>query len=209
MPRTLSSAIQLAITQDNCQIAHLLTFTIGDSTYRFSEDQRHFNGNSYQPGLTIKGPIRYSEQLQADPVVVSLENISLEMAALLQSTASSIQGQEATLARLYLQAADTLLLFRGRIGEIQINEQEAILTIITEFDPIATRIPSRQYSALCTWNFMDSHCGYLASEGLLDPQTSLPFSQCPKDFVSCGQRGRQHRFSGFLHLTREVSETMS
>ena len=209
MPRVLPSSIQLAISKSNCQIAHLLTFSVGENTYRYSEDERHYQGNLFQPGLRITGPIRYSEQLQVDPVVVSLQNISLETAALLQAVAATIQGQEATLERLYLQAVDTLLLFRGRIGEIQIDEQEATLTLITEFDPLAARIPTRQYSALCAWNFTDSSCGYAAAEGPLDPNTALPFTSCPKDFLSCEQRGRQHRFSGFPHLTREVSETIS
>jgi len=208
LPRTLSSGIELAINNSNCQFVHLLTFTIGETTYRFSEDHIQHLGNSYEPGLLMKGPIRYSEQLRVDPVALAIENVTLEMAAILKDVAHDIQGQEATLERLYLPAAGTLLLFRGRIGEIAVTEREAMLTLITEFDPLASRIPSRRYSALCTWNFMDSNCGYVPNEDPLDPLTATPFTSCSKDFLSCEQRGRMHRFPGFLHLTREVSETV-
>jgi hypothetical protein len=209
MPRNLSVAIQQAAARDNCHFAHLFTFTVADTTYRYSEGQVGYLGDIYQPGLKLKSAIRYSEQLQVDPVVVSLQNITLDTATLLRALSPGLQGQEATVSRLYLQASEALLLFRGRISLIEIDQYEAVFTLITEFDPVATSIPTRQYSALCNWAFADSGCGYVANEDLLDPQTALPFVSCPKDFFSCEQRGRQHRFSGFIHLTREVSELTS
>jgi hypothetical protein len=208
MPRTLPSGIELAVLNNNCQFVHLLTFTVGETTYRFSEDHISHLGNAYEAGLLMKGPIRYSEQLRVDPVVLAIQNVTLEIATILKDVAHEVQGQEASLERLYLPAAETLLLFRGRVGEIGVDERAASLTLITEFDPLASRIPPRQYSALCAWNFMDSNCGYVPNEDPLDPLTAIPFISCPKDFTSCEQRGRTHRFPGFLHLTREVSEAV-
>jgi hypothetical protein len=206
MPRTLSAALQLAINSPQSHVAHLFSFVVGESTYRFSEDRVGHLGNLYQPGLKLKGPIRYSEALSVDPVNVSLQNITLETASLINTLSPNIQGQEATLSRLYMQAAEELLLFRGRISEVNVDQFEAAFSLITEFDPVATSIPTREYSALCTWDFADARCGYVANEDPLDPETALPFSTCPKDLSSCQERGREHRFSGFIHLTRELSE---
>lgn len=208
MARNLSSSLQANIANDNCRFAHLLSFTIGANTYRFSEDILSYQGNAYAGGLRLKAPIRYSEQLRSDPVGVSLQNVSLEIASLLQAEGSSIQGQEANLERLYMDSGETLLLFRGRIGGIDMDETEFTLELITEFDPLASRVPTRQYSALCSWNFMDSNCGYDPETDSLDPETATAFLACPKNFSSCQARGRSHRYSGFLHLTRDVSETV-
>lgn len=209
MPRSIPNSIQSAIQDDNCRIVHLLSFTVGETNYYFSEDQLSFLGNQYQAGLRLPSRIHYSSRLETDPVQVAIENVSLEMSSALSGLASSIQGQEAALLRLFPQAMESLALFRGRISEVNVNESQAVLTLITEFDPAATNLPLRKYSALCSWSFADSNCGYSEEEGPLDPQTATPFTSCPKDFFSCGARGRQHRFPGFLHLTREVSENNS
>jgi len=139
---------------------------------------------------------------------VQLQNISLATAALLKSEGAALQGQEATLERLYLAAGEALLIFRGRISEIALSDTAATLQLAGELDPTATQIPRRQYSALCAWDFQDSNCGYVPNVDPLDPQTSQPFTFCPKDFFSCQARGRQHRFPGFLHLTRELTESV-
>lgn len=209
MPRSLPSAIQQAILADNCSLAHLLAFSVGETTYRYSEDDRSFLGNLYNRGLRIITPIRTSSQLRTDAVQVSIENISLDMSSLLTSVAAQIQGQEAAIDRLFPHVSQSIPLFRGRISEVEVDEHWARLTLVTDLDPAATSLPLRLYSALCAWTFADAHCGYLAAEGPLDPETAAPYTTCPKDFHSCEARGRPHRFSGFIHLTREVSENNS
>jgi hypothetical protein len=206
MPRQISAAIEQLIQDEACQIAHLLTFSIGNNTYRYSEDDRVYLSESYTRGLNLLSPVRYSSQLRTDTVQIAIENVSLQMSALLTNVEVSIQGQEATLYRLFPQAMQALLLFRGRISEVSTAEDKAELTLITEFEPASTPLPLREYSALCSWNFADSNCGYVEGEDPLDTQTAAPFTSCPKDFTSCQARGRQHRFSGFLHLTRAVTE---
>lgn len=209
MPRSILGSIQQAIQDEQCTIAHLFSFTIDETSYGFSEDDRSYLGFAYARGLRILTPIRTSSRLQADSVKVSLENISLTMSTLLSSAASNIQGQEATIFRLFPQVSQSLLLFRGRISEVTVDEQQATFTVVTEFDPAATPLLLRVYSSLCAWTFSDSNCGYNAADGPLDPLTAVPFSTCPKDFMSCEARGRSHRFSGFIHLTREVTEANS
>src|SRR3972149_1151697 len=160
MSRTLSANIQAALGGDVQRTVHLLRFTVGATTYRFSEERITHVGNLYLPHLMLESGPKYSEQLQLHPVTVKLQNITLETAQMLQAEGSGLQGQEATLERLFLAARETVVLFQGRISEIEAGEQEATLTLAGDLDPTAAQIPQRKYSALCVWNFKDSRCGY-------------------------------------------------
>jgi hypothetical protein len=208
MARTLSSAVQAAIAATPSRVCHLLSFTAGATAYRFAEDRVVFQGNLYLPRLVLESPVTYTNELQLDPVRVRLQNITLETAAMLQAEQSSLQGVEGSLARLFLRANEAVTLFAGKISEVQIEEQTATLTLAGELDPTAAPIPRRKYSALCVWDFKDANCGYADFEDPLDPATALPYVTCPKDFMSCQARGRQHRFPGFIHISRELTQAV-
>jgi hypothetical protein len=143
-----------------------------------------------------------------EPVTVRLQNIDLRTAEVLDLERSDLQGIEATIERLYLAANEAVILFRGRIGEVRINEQTAVLTLEGDLDPTATEIPRRKYSNLCVWDFKDSNCGYVDGTDPNNPETGQPYLVCPKDFLSCRARGREHRFPGFLHITRDLTDSI-
>ena len=208
MARTLSANIQAALAGGKHQVCHLLSFTVFGTNYYFAEDQVTFQGNTYAPHLALDSAIRVSEQLRVEPVTVRLQNIDLQTAQVLDLERSDMQGIEATIERLYLAANEAVILLRGRIGEIRMDERSAVLTLEGDLDPTATEIPRRKYSNLCVWDFKDSNCGYEDGVDPDDPQTGQPFLACPKDFLSCRARGREHRFPGFLHITRDLTEAI-
>jgi len=206
--RTLSATIQAALAGGKHQVCHLLSFTVFGNDYYFAEDKVTFQGNEYVPHLVFDSPIRLTQQLRVEPVTVRLQNIDLKTAQTLDLERSDLQGVEATISRLFLAANEAVILFRGRIGEIRIDERTAVLTLEGDLDPTATEIPRRKYSNLCVWDFKDANCGYAGGTDPDDPNTGLPFAVCPKDFLSCRARGREHRFPGFLHITRELTESV-
>ena len=206
--RTLSANIQAALADSKHQVCHLLSFTVFGTNYYFAEDQVAFQGNTYAPHLILDSPIRMTQQLQLEPVRVRLQNIDLQTAQMLETEQSDLQGVEATVQRLFLAANEAVILFRGRIGEIQLTERDAVLTLEGDLDPTATELPRRKYSNLCVWDFQDANCGYVDGVDPDDPQTGQPFFVCPKDFASCRARGREHRFPGFLHITRDLTEAV-
>ena len=209
MSRNLSANILALINGAQPQrTAHLLNFAVGAQTFRFAEDLINHLGNLYLPHLSVDAGPRYSEQLQLNPATVRLQNITLETAAMLRDQGDSIQGQEATLERLFLEAGETVVLFKGRISEIQVNEQEAVITLSAELDPTSAQVPARKYSALCVWDFKDANCGYTDGVDPTDPATGQPFAVCSKDLSSCQTRGRGQRFSGFLTVTRDLTESI-
>ena len=208
MPRTLTPAIQTLLAQPTSSVCHLLSFTLGATTYRFAEDQVVFQGNVYASRLVLESPVKYTQKLRLEPVVVSLQNITLETAQILKAEQSDLQGVEATLQRLFLKANAAVILFIGRISEIELNERSAVLTLAGDLDPTATQVPRRKYSSLCVWDFKDPNCGYVNGVDPDDPDTGLPFVACPKDFASCQARRRQHRFPGFIHITRDLTQAI-
>jgi len=204
--RTLSSVVQSVMAEGKTShVCHLLTFTVGETTYRFAEDRVVHVSNLYLPHLRLDSPIRYSHRLQLEPVTVRLQNITLETAAALQAEQSDLQGVEATLERLFLKAGETVILYVGQISEIEVEEREARLTLVGDLDPTAVQVPRRKYSSLCVWDFKDANCGYVNGEDPDNPETGQPFLTCPKDFASCQARGRAQRFPGFIHVTRELT----
>ena len=208
MARTLSANIQAAIGSGKHQVCHLLSFTVFGTNYYFAEDAVTFQGNAYLPDLVLDSAIRLSEQLRVEPVTVRLQNIDLRTAEVMDLERSDLQGIEGTIERLYLAANEAVILFRGRIGEVRINEQTAVLTLEGDLDPTATEIPRRKYSNLCVWDFKDSNCGYVDGTDPNNPETGQPYLVCPKDFLSCRARGREHRFPGFLHITRDLTDSI-
>ena len=204
--RNLSPAIQALLSQPTVTAVHLLSFTVGATAYYFGEDLVVFQGNTYLPHLLDDFAVTYNQTLQSKPVTVKLQNISLDMAAVLKAQQSNMQGVEVLLLRFFPAVNDFIVLFDGVITAVQIDEQSVMLTMDYDLDPTASQIPARQYSQLCGWNFKDSNCGYTDGVDPNDPSTGLPFTSCPKDFLSCQARGRQQRFPGFIHITADLTQ---
>ena len=208
MPRTLSANIQTLIAQPRSSVCHLLTFTAGATVYTFAEDQVIFQGRTYLPHLVMDSAIKYTQTLQLSPVTVKLQNITLEMAAVLKSQQSDLQGVTATLQRFFLEANDYVTLFVGVITQLDIDEQNVLLTLANDIDPTASRVPARNYSQLCVWNFKDANCGYADGVDPNDPTTGQPYVICSKDFLSCTARGRTQRFPGFIYLVSDLTQAI-
>ena len=86
--------------------------------------------------------------------------------------------------------------FDGRVASCRIERRHAELVLISGLDPTARRIPERVYSQQCTWKFKSAECGYTGTE----------FTLCNKTLTDCTARAQTHRFNGFIHLTRELTE---
>ena len=142
--RTLSSVVQSVIAEGKtAHVCHLLTFTVGETTYRFAEDRVVHVGNLYLPHLALESPVRYSHRLQVEPVRVKLQNITLAAAGTMQAEQSAMQGAEATLERLFLKASESVILLVGQISEMEVQERQATLTLVGDLDPTATQLPRR------------------------------------------------------------------
>jgi hypothetical protein len=178
MSRTLSATITGLLAQETQRVCHLLTFTVGATTYRFTDgDAINHVGNAYTSHLVFETGPRYSERLRQENVSVKLQNIDLVTANTLRIEGATLQGQEATLERLFLAARETVVLFKGRISEMEVNDRDATLTLAGELDPTGSQIPKRKYSPVSS----------------TDGKTFLEWAATP------------HLFDGFLHITRDLT----
>lgn len=181
MARTLSAAVAAAVARESGVIRHLLSFTVGATPYRFSEDAISHGGNDYEPHLLLDGfEARYTQTLRSDPATVRLQNVSKEMAAVLKTEDLDILGVEVTLQRLFLLANEAVTIYVGRIAEVTVDENAVALALRADLDPNAVRVPKRQYSALHS----------------TDGATFEDMSGTP------------HLFDGFLHVTRELTDSI-
>ena len=209
MARTLSSLVTTLKDSNEARTAHLLKIVTADNTtFRFTDlpESYSFQGAVWLSYLLWDSAVRYARGLEADGGNVRLSNIDRTLAQNLRDT--DFEGGTATLQKFFLDAEEAVTIFEGRILAAEITEEAAEFRLSGELDPTALQFPKRNYSALCPWRFKGPECGYQDGVDPNDPGTGQPFQTCPKDFAACTARGRTHRFGGFVHVTREVTEAV-
>ena len=209
MPRTLSALVTTLKNTNEARTAHLLKIVTADSTtFRFTDlpESYTFAGATWLPYLLWDSAVRYSRGLEVDGGVVRLSNIDLTLAQNLRDT--DFKGAAAPLEKFFRDAEEAVTISEGRVLRAEVTEQAAEFRVGGDLDPTARQFPKRNYSALCPWRFKGPECGYQDGVDPNDPGTGQPFEACPKDFSACTSRGRTHRFGGFVHVTREVTEAV-
>ena len=209
MARTLSSLVTTLKDTNEARTAHLWKIVTADSTtFRFTDlpESYTFGGATWLPYLLWDSAVRYSRGLEVDGGVVRLSNIDLILAQNLRDT--DFEGATATLEKFFLDAEEAVTIFQGRVLRAEVTDQAAEFRLGGDLDPTGRQFPKRNYSALCPWRFKGAECGYQDGVDPNDPGTGQPYEVCPKDFDACTDRGRTHRFGGFVHVTREVTEAV-
>ncbi len=206
MSRTLSAGITAQIALGRSRTVHLLVFgPVNGTTYYLAEDAVRAGGIDYLPYLKGDFSVKYDQKLQVNPVAVQLDNVDLAMVKIMRTQQTAVQGVPATLSRFWREINESLVLFTGIVKSMDVDERTVMLTLGGGLDPTASQVPARQYLAKCAWKFKDARCGYVDGVDPDDPLTSLPYTACPKDFLSCTDRGRKHRFPGFLHIMPDLT----
>lgn len=208
MARTLSSLVTTLKNANQARTAHLLKIVGGAQTFRFTDlpESYTFEGATWLPYLLWDSAVRYTRGLEVDGGIVRLSNIDRTLAQNIRDT--DFEGATAQLRKFFLDAEEAVVIFEGRIYQAEITENAAEFRLGIEFEPTAFEFPKRDYNALCPWKFKGAECGYQDGVDPNDPGTGQPFQTCPKDFAACTARGRTHRFGGFIHVTREVTEVI-
>jgi len=193
--RTLSTELQEVTATRKPATALLLDLTVDGTPYRIADRTIAFGGEAYAMGLKVDGGIRYHRSLQLDGGAVKVENITRFMSVL--QAQEFVQGSPAVLRRLYIEAEEALVIFDGVVADVSIDGADATLRLVSRLDPTARRIPARTYSPLCPWRFKSPECGYVGAELL-----------CNKTFERCTELAQAHRFGGFVHIDRELQESV-
>jgi hypothetical protein len=195
MARTFSATLQQVVGTKKPATALLLDLTVDAVTYRIADRTIAFGGEDYVPGLTVDSGVRVHRSLQLDGGAVKVENIT-RFFSILQAE-QFVQGSAATLRRLYVQAEEALVIFDGVVADVSLDGNDAALRLVSLLDPAGRRIPTRTYSPLCAWRYKGPECGSVSAQPL-----------CNKTFDHCVVRAATHRFSGFVHIDRELQESV-
>jgi hypothetical protein len=182
MARTLSANVTAALTRSPLRTAHLLTFIVGATTYRYADGPFRFQTFDWLPYLVIEAGPRYSERLSLEPVTVKLKNVDLALANMVKTEQPDLQGAEVTLSRLFIEPNEAVMLFQGPIIAAEIDEQDVTLVLGGDMDPTAATVPRRKYLSV------NSEDGRTLAEMTTD--------------------GEKELFDGFLTITRDLTETV-
>lgn len=198
MARTLHSAITEAVAGNEATTALLLDWDLTGDPQRWATRRLTWGGESYEPRLDESGQVSLRRSLALDTASVRVENLTIEVSALLRSQFA--QGTPATLRRLYLEADQALDLFVGRVAAIEVDEasREATFEIAGGLDPTQRQVPTHEYSERCRWKFKSPECGFVGET----------FDVCAKTLADCDERARRDSFGGFVHLDRALRESL-
>jgi phage-related protein len=186
-------------------VVRLVEIITNAATHYFGEQEVTYNGNTYSAFLIADSPYKRYRSLQADAGDIKLANTDDAMEALL--TSEQFEGAKCKLLEYFpdLDTPDACELGRGVLSEQAAGEDVVTWRMIPEFDFTGIAAPDRTFSTTCTWRFKSDPCGYQDGVDPDDPETSLPFVACSKDFAACTARGRTHRFNGFIQITRTLT----
>jgi hypothetical protein len=193
--RTLSTELQEVTATRRPATTLLLDLTVDGTPFYIADRTIAFGGEAYAMGLSVDGGIRYHRSLQLDGGAVKVENITRFMSVL--QAEAFVQGSPAVLRRLYIEAEEALVIFDGVVADVSLDAENATLRLVQRLDPTARSIPERTYSPLCPWRFKSPECGYAGGEAL-----------CNKTFERCDELAQTHRFGGFVHIDRELQESV-
>lgn len=206
--RTLSPAVQAAIAAEAVRFEDLLRITLPAETLRYGSGAatRTIAGDgNYLPYLAERFRVTQSKTLRTDSVEVRVVNVDGTVRAKLLEARP--ENRECALYRYFVDAGEAVELFRGRLRELEAGEREIRFRVVAPLDPGSADLAPRIYAHDCQWVFKSqATCGYTDGVDPNDPGTGLPFTSCPKTLAACQARGRQHRFGGFVYITRELQE---
>ena len=195
MARTLSAAVTTLKDTKRAHTRMLFDLDVAGTLYYWADESLSFGGNTYGANLIVDDAVRNRRSLQLDTAAVTVQNVTLFASELLKT--EFLPGSKATLRRLFLEAEEAVTIFEGLVGAAEIDEPDMQLRLVSALDPTAARAPERFYSNLCTWKFKSPECGYVGA-----------LQTCNKTFADCVVRVQEHRFNAFVHITRELTQSV-
>jgi uncharacterized phage protein (TIGR02218 family) len=153
-----------------CVPADLFTITLANGTvlrYTSLDQQITVNGNTFVAGPTIK---RNRVHLS---VGISVDTLTLDIAAnsgvlvgsvpLLQALAAgAFTGARVVLERVFydttLTAKGTIVLFPGRVGQVQVSRTVASIEVLSDSELLDVMVPAEVYQPGCRNSLYDAQC---------------------------------------------------
>jgi len=136
----------------------------------------------------------------ADRVTVSIQNVDRAIGLTLNNVATSLIGASVVFAKVFKDTDGSWKsspLCYGEIADVQVDENIAEVTIVSDTAPNVRFLSNRPLSTTCPLTFKGAACGYVG-----------PLTTCNKkrdDPDGCAGRNNVHRFGGII-AEGEISE---
>lgn len=150
-----------------------------------------YGGHRYEPKNFTVGDVNYAAMLSVDNVRIRIDNVGLDFSAMLLS--QDVRNREAAVHYGCFIGPPSgnikvVEVFRGILGEWELDEGAADITIVNEF-VLWKKKTLRTAQATCPWPFRGAECGY--SGGL---------SWCDQSYERCQALANTNSFGGFRWL---------
>ncbi len=198
MSRTISQDVLDQLETDEITSFHLLQFTVGASTYRYTDAEVPItyavDGTSEvtfeSRGFSFDN-INYSEGDIVDSVSIRVDNLDRILTSIF---GDNVVREEECILYVVLfdddnDVIDTQQIFNGFINDFSIDEIELAMTVTSIFVKWNQTSGSR-HSKLCRWKkFKGTECQYAGAETL-----------CDRSYDKCLELSNTDNFGGFRWL---------
>jgi len=198
MAKSISQVVLDALAANELTTCHLLQFTGGETTYRFTDldvpiyyNPDSTSSNIFTPRGFVFDSINYSIGQIVDDASLSIDNLDQLMTAIF--VGGDVEGGEATTWLCIIDSdnnvIDTVQLFHGLLGGFEIDETEVRLTILPVFSKW-NQSAHAYCSASCRWKvFKGVECQYAGA-----------YETCNRSYNHCKARENTANFGGFRWL---------
>lgn len=197
MSRTIDSTITDALSGSELTPFHLIDFTIGATTYRYTDFQVSIyvdsipTSGTFVAGSWEFGGAHHSIDSIVDNVDVTLLNIDSIFTS--QFIEETVQGAICNLWSGLLDADETIIgvyrIFTGEIDEWTLAEDDLTFTVVSELYQWSQNT-LKKHSSSCRWRtFKGTECKYAADA-----------TWCDRSYSRCESLGNIANFGGFRWL---------
>ncbi len=189
--RNFDPAFAAEIAKEQLTVFLLLELQFSEPLYYTDGDVAVvWDGDRYEPFPFSVGDVSLTGDMAVDSLRLELGNANLLMSAVLMN--EDVRGKVAVLSVACLDASWDLYaeeMFRGFIGEWELTETTADITVVNEF-VFWRKEALRTASATCPWVFKDADTCHYAGAELL----------CDRSWERCVSMGNSDNFGGFRYL---------
>jgi hypothetical protein len=195
--RDIDSSITAELSASQLSPFHLLDFTIGDTTYRYTDFQVDLLIDSLAPNDMYEshswefGGANYSVGTIVDDSSIKLLNINQQFTSLFIE--QDIQGSECNIWGGVMDIDGVIIgvykIFSGEIDEWTVDEEELNFTVISELYQW-TQTTTKKHSSSCRWRkFKGLECQYSGAD-----------IECDRSYSRCSSLANTDNFGGFRWL---------
>lgn len=157
-------------------------------------------GDNYLGAPITLGNISQDDNSEVVKIDVSISNVGQGISGIIGTSGDIITGARVNLYLVFLNTSTGAIIsgeeqyvLYGKANNVELNIEEAKLTIDIDLGGYEMQIPRMKYGVNCQWiKFKDIKCGYTGAQ-----------TTCDRTLSTCKRYGNIENFGGFPNLPKE------